>query len=98
MEKFEKYQSLSFDKRKKLIQKYIIAIAVDLYKNGETMRADELCQMVNQEFVGLFPNKYKNLGPVITAAHRNNENLQEKEALENVFTNHLGKPLVCKHK
>ncbi len=70
----------------------IALLAESLYENGNTMSCSELLAWINNR-EDKFEHPYVSVRRVILAAHRRSTDSQ-KEALESVFTDKLGRPLL----
>ncbi|MBR3798790.1 MAG: hypothetical protein IKK36_07745 [Bacteroidales bacterium] len=75
----------------------VIEHAKDLAKNNKKETAEQLLNWINKNFTNLDGNEYGSIRNVIQAAHTRatkNNDYEGIEALEEVFTNNEGKPLL----
>jgi hypothetical protein len=84
---------LSEQECKELVYNGVIKKAVSLYENEKKMKAEELLSWINENYGHLFKHPYVSVRNVIKAAWRR-ANSAEKEALEFVFLNCKGEPLL----
>lgn len=66
-------------------------LALNLQKQGKTMKCSELLNWINSNFV--FEHSYGGVRGVLSAAHRRTCDLVIKCALENGFLNEKNEPL-----
>lgn len=75
----------------------VIEHAIELAKNNKKETAEQLLNWINKNFKNPGGNEYGSIRNVIQAAHRratNNKDYEGIEALEEVFTDNEGKPLL----